>query len=50
MPEIIGRLRGHAQTQLEGPRVSRFARPIGWLLALAIITAVVVVAATANPW
>ncbi len=49
-PEIIGRLHGHAQTQLEGPRASRLARPLGWLLVLAIVGAIIVIATTANPW
>jgi len=49
LPEILSRLRRDAEHQLEEPVVPRWARPVGWLIAAAIIAIVVIAVIRANP-
>lgn len=49
VPDIIGRLHGEVHEQLGERAVSRFARPIGWLIALTLVVLIVIMATRANP-
>jgi hypothetical protein len=49
MPEILGRLRRDAEHQLEGPKAPRWAKPVGWAIAVAIIAVVLWALFEANP-
>ena len=48
-PEILGRLRVDAHEQLDAPAAPRLARPIGWIIVVALVVAIVLIAITANP-
>ena len=49
VPEILSRLRRDAEHQLDEPVAPRWARPVGWLIAAAIIAIVVIAVIGANP-
>lgn len=49
-PEVIGRLRLDAEIRLPERVAPRWAKPVGWLIAIAIVVVVVIVALEANPW
>lgn len=46
---VLARLRGDAENRLDEPRAPRWAAPIGWLIAAAIVALVIVLLVTANP-
>jgi hypothetical protein len=48
-PEILGRLRIDVEDQLDEPTAPGWARPVGWLIAAAIVALVVVALVRANP-
>ena len=48
-PEILGRLRRDAEEQLDPRTAPRWARPVGLLIAVAIIVVVIVMLVKANP-
>jgi hypothetical protein len=48
-PEILGRLRRDAEEQLDPPKAPRWARPVGWLIAVGIVVVVVIALVGANP-
>jgi hypothetical protein len=49
VPDILARLRRDAEHQLDEPVAPRWARPVGWLIASAIVVLVVIVILKANP-
>lgn len=48
-PEILGRLRSEAEENLDEPVTPRWARPLGWAIAVAIVVVVIVAVIQANP-
>lgn len=48
-PEILGRLRAHSSEQLDEPTAPRWAAPVGWIIALAIVGTVIYALVRANP-
>jgi hypothetical protein len=49
MPEILGRLRRDAEHRLDEPSAPRWARPVGWAIAIAIVAVVIFAMIEANP-
>ena len=49
VPDILARLRRDAERRLDEPSAPRWARPIGWLIAAAIVVIVIIAAVQANP-
>lgn len=48
-PEILGRLRREAEQQLDEPVAPRWAKPLGWVIAVAIMAVVILAMLEANP-
>ena len=48
-PDVLARLRRDAERRLDEPDAPRWARPTGWLIALAIVGIVIAAIVTANP-
>lgn len=49
LPEILSRLRGDAEQRLDEPKAPRWAAPVGWIIAAAIVAIVIVAVIRANP-
>jgi hypothetical protein len=46
----LARLRGDAERRLDEPAAPRWAAPVGWLIAAAIVALVIVLLVQANPF
>ncbi len=49
LSDILARLRRDVETRLDEPTVPRWARPLGWAIAVAIVVIVIIAVISANP-
>ena len=49
LSDILARLRRDVETRLDEPTAPRWARPLGWAIAVAIVVIVIIAVISANP-